>query len=256
MTTALDVIRRRVKQSPPEGCYVVPDSTPIVAFGKYQTSQASTISLNPSRFEFAKSKKRFHTLKTLEVGSYTELNHDHVDKILYMCDTSFERKGIYYKRWFDPMREALSSIWGLDYLDGTVSHLDISQWATSKKWSDLDDKQKNAIVGDLDIELLRDLIVHGRQNLLIINGATTARVFQDKFGIVLDEHVFLRSRKLSNDPKALPRLTGYQTVIDKLDGLDLGRRVQIYGWNRYIPLLSLEERNTDISAIKSWISTC
>jgi hypothetical protein len=44
----MDCIRR----SAPEGAYVVPGSTPVLAFGDARTARVATLGLNPSRIEF------------------------------------------------------------------------------------------------------------------------------------------------------------------------------------------------------------
>lgn len=79
-----DIIYRRLRQTPPENCAVVPRSTPIVAFGRFRKAHVATVSLNPSfaEFELVNGKHRFHTLDTLQVRDYKDLGTSHCEMIL------------------------------------------------------------------------------------------------------------------------------------------------------------------------------
>jgi hypothetical protein len=50
--TMPDYIVERIRRPPPEGCEVVPGSTPVIAFGDVRTARVATLGLNPSKSEF------------------------------------------------------------------------------------------------------------------------------------------------------------------------------------------------------------
>lgn len=103
MKTLDDIILNRLRQSPPKDYSVVPGSTPVIAFGKFRSAKVATISLNPSYHEFdiVKGERRFHTLESLAITKYEEINETHKNLVLDYCERYFERPGIVYSDWFD-----------------------------------------------------------------------------------------------------------------------------------------------------------
>ena len=50
--TAPGYVEDRIRRPAPERCFVVPASTPVVAFGNPGVARVATLGLNPSRIEF------------------------------------------------------------------------------------------------------------------------------------------------------------------------------------------------------------
>ena len=49
----LDYVERRITQTPPGDCCVVPGSTPVISFGDVRTARVATVGINPSFVEFS-----------------------------------------------------------------------------------------------------------------------------------------------------------------------------------------------------------
>src|SRR4051794_36991315 len=102
MKTLDEIILNRLRQLPPPNCTVVPESTPVIAFGKFRSAKVATISLNPSyrEFDIVKGERRFHNLKSLGLSRYEDFNETHMNQLIDYCERYFERPGIVYKEWF------------------------------------------------------------------------------------------------------------------------------------------------------------
>ncbi|WP_010094595.1 hypothetical protein [Ornithinibacillus scapharcae] len=187
-------ILKRLQQSPPEDCSVVPRSTPVIAFGKFKTAEVATISLNPSykEFEFFNGKNRFHTLDSLGLENYSEIDIEHQKQIIEYCETYFERD-VVYKEWFDRMSKFLRDTLGFDYYTGTACHLDLSQWATNDIWGKLETSQKKALLSTGDLELVTEIIKIGNFHTVFLNGRTTSKEIYRYFGVKPTKEVLRKS---------------------------------------------------------------
>ena len=84
-----EYIERRIRSPIPKGCKVVPDSTPVVAFGDPTKAKIATLGINPSKQEFLDqegneikySKRRFETLGSLDLPSMTEASDSAVAQV-------------------------------------------------------------------------------------------------------------------------------------------------------------------------------
>ncbi len=83
-------IAARVRRPIPEGCSVIPGSTPVVSLGKAATARVATLGLNPSKREFASEKgvwlvgdqRRLATYDSLGVDDHARSRLDpHVPEI-------------------------------------------------------------------------------------------------------------------------------------------------------------------------------
>jgi hypothetical protein len=256
------ILEERLSEKPPENCTVVEGSTPIIAFGRFRSARVASVSLNPSWAEFnpVRDNYRFHTLETLGVNSYSDITDKHMNQIVDYCERYFERyytsgirtskkNLIYYKPWFNPMEKMMNDICGVSYLDGSACHLDISQWATNIVWGKLSDIQREAIVGNKDLELLRMQVMNNNYEIIFLNGATTSEVFLKQ---CFDIHNFktftLQNTMRSSGEKTITKVEGYYIEVNNLLGKKLKKPIKIIGWNDYI-----QKKPTNIDMIKCWV---
>jgi len=174
---------------PPEGCegLIVPDSTPVVSFGNPVRATVATVSLNPSSREFSEDRG-LATLTSLskpsEELSYGDLDFNHGAMILDGCARYFEQRPY---DWFLPLdcilRAGARASYYADarpdarYLD-LACHLDLSPWATSRRWSKLGESEEERrdihkkLMDDDDVSpLLYQQLCQGHYRLVIVNGS-------------------------------------------------------------------------------------
>lgn len=180
-----------VRRSPPEGCRVVPGSTPVVSFGDPVRATVATIGFNPSALEFRESwtgpmlpedQRRLATLESLGISDYQEINCSLGAKILDECAGYFGRNP--YEKWFLPLDCILRAGARASYYADTRSdalyldlacHLDLSPWATSCGWSDLGASAQEILLKDGKDEdgilFLHQQLLQGDYRLVIVNGS-------------------------------------------------------------------------------------
>jgi len=151
-------VRARIRETAPEGASVLPDSLPVLSFGNHLTARVATIGLNPSDQEFLGKdewllgdNRRLHSLKSLGVDSPSALTDEQVNLAYEEMLTYFTRNPL--KNWFNAQNKILKSALDADYYEGTACHLDLVQWATSPKQSDIPAQTWQQLV-DRDREFL------------------------------------------------------------------------------------------------------
>ena len=238
---------------------------PVPSFGDLSRSRVATLGLNPSNLEFMDEagnelegpSRRFHTLRSLGLNSWSEADVRHLRMIMDSCREYFVRNP--YDRWFGKLDSILSGI-GASYYDTNsqshrvglmACHLDLIPYATSRKWTELTTRQRSSllrIAGDTLALLLRDSGIR----LLILNGQSVVKYFQDVAGIALQKQELLAwslPRKSSPDVKGL----AYSGTVHRIFGLELGQPIVVLGFNHNIQS-SFGVTTTVIHAIRDWIS--
>lgn len=173
----------RVRRDPaPVPGLVVAESTPVVCFGDQRTATVATLGINPSAREFLSpagellegAERRLETLRSLGAERLSRLSDDQVDALL-LGDYDYFKSGHKPYRWFDYLKPVLAQV-GASYEMGTACHLDIVQWATVKKWGDVDPALRTQLIaGDepfLVHQLTWDRPEVGRFRLVLVNGKT------------------------------------------------------------------------------------
>ena len=217
---------------------------PIFSFGDPAIATVATVSLNPSDREFLTragqplpvSEERFHS-PWLPGGPYNAI---HAAGIQHDCNQYFVRlrrggtRLTYYRGWFGSMERLLQQArtGKLSYLNGSVCHLDLSPWATRKKWKCLSQPVRDAHIQRGRPILLQQLGFAGGKaaaartssiRLLLLNGMTT-----------LTEVLLALDGSAPNlvHPAPLPPSKGAPRFLNVYAGHVLG--VAYVGWN--IPL--------------------
>jgi hypothetical protein len=143
----LDFIRRPI----PQGLGIVEKSVPVLFFGNIETAKCATISINPSNLEFndkknnllPANKKRFMDRENLGIGSNDTLTQEQAEKVYNSLVNYFRERP--YKLWFDWLNRFFDGT-SISYYKGSLIHLDITPWATSKKWGDMTNTEREKII--------------------------------------------------------------------------------------------------------------
>lgn len=171
---------------------VIPWACPVPVFGDLSSARVATLGLNPSKREFLDKSgqelpevlRRLHTLRSLDLGSWSEADSRRQDMILESCHGYFLGKSY---DWFKKLDQVLAGTKALYYcVSHKACHLDLVPFATDPKWGDLKRRQQSAllaIAGDTLGLLLRDSPVR----ILILNGGGLVRQFQKIAGTDLEK---------------------------------------------------------------------
>ena len=177
-------IQERIRRPAPEGCFVLPQSTPVVAFGNPHLARVATLGLNPSRIEFDVKgieldgvARRFETLGSLGVNRLFDAPDAAIGRVWERCNRYFH--GNPYS-WFLRLEEMLKAV-GASYFEDTACHLDLTQWATDPTWSGLGRRVQERLVAD-DAGFLREQLRCEPIALLLLNGRSVLTAFERTFG--------------------------------------------------------------------------
>jgi hypothetical protein len=165
-----------VRRLPPGGSWVVPGSTPVIAFGDFLHARVATLGINPSRKEFTGdngllltgSRRRLATLESLRAHRLDQLDDRQVGSVLADCVSYFERQP--YRRWFDPLDGLSRATTGASYYDGSACHLDLVQWATDPTWANIPDVVSRRALLEDGTPHLRTLPTGQNLDLIMVNG--------------------------------------------------------------------------------------
>ncbi|MCP8687284.1 hypothetical protein [Marinobacterium sedimentorum] len=238
---------------------IIPWATPVPVFGDSVRSKVATLGLNPSNREFVDTKgnelqgeyRRFHTLNSLMLDDWSKVNKSHLNLIEKSCEEYFYNNP--YDNWFAALNKLISGT-GCSYynsLFGKACHLDLVPYATSVKWSSLTSTQKKNLL-ELSSDALVELLNNSSIKLLILNGSTVVKSFQDIFNIELNIK--------KEDEWTLPRdkgkgVTGFSFYgkIDHLSNINLNREIVVIGFNHNIQSSFGVTNNIKLS-IQNWIT--
>ena len=200
--------------------------------------------------ELEGASRRFHTLKSLGLKSWADVDAQHLRLMLESCRTYF--LGNPYDRWFKTLDRVVAGA-KASYYDtpGGACHLDLIPYATARKWTELTLRQHLSLLmvaSDTLGLLLRDSPVR----ILILNGRSVVEQFQKIAGVHL-EH---RKIPLWSLPrKSTPDVPGfaYWGVVDTISGIGLGHELRILGFNHNLQS-SFGVTTESIDAIRGWVS--
>jgi len=177
-------IEERIRRSAPDGCFVLPGSTPVVAFGNPHHARVATLGLNPSRVEFEVkgveldgAARRFETLGSLGVKRLLDAPQGVIERVWLRCNDYFH--GNPYS-WFRRLEEPLNAV-GASYFDDTACHLDLTQWATDPTWNGLGRRVQERLVAE-DADFLREQLRAEPVSLLLLNGRSVLTAFERVLG--------------------------------------------------------------------------
>ena len=255
---ALITLSERLDDEALVGAGVLPWGSPVPAFGDLLNSRVATVGINPSTREFVDEtgrelsgqSRRFHTLSSLQLNSWSEVDARHLELMLSSYDLYFSENP--YERWFNRLNAIVVGA-NASYYDPSqpACHLDIVPFATGKKWSNLDRWQRSALLEAAGNSLALTL----RSSLadtLILNGSTVVKAFQRMAGIRLQEDAvpsWALARKSTTDVNGL----AYRGQIDSLAGVNLRRNILVLGFNHNLQS-SFGVSTQIVVAIRDWVA--
>lgn len=259
MHATLTTLINRLDTAAITGSDVIRWGCPVLSFGDLSTSKVATLGLNPSNREFVDRSgnelqgayRRFHTLNSLGIDSWSEVDARHLRLILDMCRLYF--LGNPYDGWFRRL-DAVVSGTRASYYDGaavTACHLDLIPYATARKWTELTGNQRSLLMdvaGDTLGLLLRDSPVR----ILILNGRSVVRHFED----ISDTRLECFNRptwSLTRESKCDVPGIAYKGLVEYVAGVALRHKVLVLGFNHNIQS-SFGVTTNVIHSIRRWIA--
>jgi hypothetical protein len=186
-----EYLEARLRRPPPDGCNVIPGSTPVVGFGDPRNAKVATIGLNPNRLEFLDAEggllreddQRLETLLSVGANTLAKVDSHALARVFEGCNWYFERNP--YRRWFDVLERVLNGI-GVSYYRGTACHLTLVQWATNPTWGLLPESSRATLLRE-DAPFLRERIAAERIELVLLNGRGVIAAFTQTIGCHLED---------------------------------------------------------------------
>ena len=254
LTTLID----RLESPQAEEADVIGWGAPVPAFGNPFSSKVATVGLNPSNREFVDESgeeldgnfRRFHTLSSLGIKSWSDADARHLESIILRCCMYFY--GNPYDIWFRKLDKVISGAKKSFYQhDGGACHLDLIPYATARKWTALTPNQRT-MLSEAAGNSLGMLIGTSSIRMLILNGKTVVREFQSSAKVQLQEQ---EMENWSLPRKSGKNVAGYSYVglADRLFDVELPRTILILGYNHNLQS-SFGVTNDVISEIRNWIA--
>src|SRR5207302_775531 len=116
---------------------VIPWSSPVPVFGNLETAKVATLGINPSNREFVDvsgneldgNSRRFHTLRSLDIPTWTKAKDRHLQLINDSCSDYFQRNP--YDAWFRKLDSIITGT-NTSYYHSLshACHLDLVPYAT------------------------------------------------------------------------------------------------------------------------------
>jgi len=231
---------------------------PVPCFGDISSSHTATLGLNPSNREFMDHSgdelqgagRRFHTLKSLGLTSWSDVDARHLYLITESCRSYFFRNS--YDRWFRKLDHVLSSLNASYYgRRPRACHLDLIPYATVRKWTELSARQRSSLL-NASADTLGLLLRDSPVRTLILNGKSVVEQFEEIAGVRLEKQS-MRGWFLPRRSK--PGVTGiaYRGVVEYLSGVRLSSKLLVLGFNHNLQSSFGVSRQV-IQAIRHWIS--
>lgn len=233
-------------------------ASPVMMFGRLETSRVATLGLNPSNLEFVDGQgvqlqdplHRFETLSTLRLGSWDEAGKEQIERVWSACELYFTRRP--YDGWFKPLDRVISGL-KVSYYDSWSSacHLDLVPFATGEKWSSLAADVKQGLL-ELGAETLVRSIATSPIRVLVLNGATVVRTFERLLSEPL-EVASMPAWTLGREGTSPVQGFAYRGMVTELAGIDLGRELLVLGFNHNIQS-SFGVTREAVTRISEWIA--
>lgn len=234
-------------------------TSPVPYFGRLRHSTVATVGINPSNREFVDvagqeldgDNRRFPTLRSLGLRTWADASSLDLTAIVSACDQYFF--GNPYARWFDTL-DALVCSAGASYYSvaNPAAHLDLVPYATHVKWGALRQDQQRALLHcgrDLVASLLQDSAVE----LLVLNGASVVRQFEEVAGVTLTRE-YKPGWDLPRRESERVRGVAYTGSVDHIGAVDLGRSIAVAGFNHNLQS-SFGVTKRAVHAIAGWVAT-
>jgi len=235
------------------------EGAPVLSFGNIEKAKIATVGLNPSNLEFFDdngneldgSKRRFCTLKSLNISHWSEANENDLKKIVETNTDYFQRSP--YDRWFKKLDLIISGT-GCSYYFPSFQacHLDLVPFATHQKWGSISNKDKQNLL-NISEDILGKILKASDIKVIVLNGESVVDNFKKLSGI--------NYHKTLMPDWELPRLENkgvrgfsYVGEVDVLGGEYLSKKIKILGFNHNLQS-SYGVTSEVTTSIKDWITT-
>lgn len=255
--SALATLIARLEDRAAQRAGVIRWGCPIPVFGDLSRARVATLGLNPSNREFVDERgneldadqRRFHTLDSLMLRSWSEANSEHLESILAACRQYFA--GNPYDRWFKRLDTILAGT-GASFYDEKypACHLDIIPYATVQKWTELTRGQRRKLLA-LSCDTLGLLLRNSPVRVLVLNGQSVVRHFEEATGIILDCEE-MPGWSLPRKGRAVRGLA-YQGLISAINGYELRHELLVLGYNHNLQS-SFGVTSEVIGVIRRWVA--
>jgi len=258
MKKELSIFIERLKDLESADTDVILWGSPVLSFGNLNHAKIATIGLNPSNKEFVNSNgeeltginRRFPTLGSLGLSSWSEVEDEHIESITEYCFDYFKRNP--YDGWFKKLDQLISGTSVSYYFPSLQAcHLDLVPFATSCKWTDLPNNKRNEL-----LELCRDslglLLKDSQINIILLNGRTVIDNFEKVTNIKLDVKAMPEWNLPRKDCGSVAGFA-YEGLVNEIGGFSLGKEVKVLGFNHNIQSSYGVTKNVVLS-IRDWIT--
>ncbi|NJD65398.1 MAG: hypothetical protein FIB00_09170 [Chloroflexi bacterium] len=230
---------------------------PVPVFGSLGRATVATLGINPSNREFMSAtglelsgcERRFPTLHSLGLSRWAEVDARSLHAILRACDDYFLRNP--YRVWFDSLEKVVKGL-DVSFFDSVrpACHLDLVPYATTRKWSGVDNKSRQELLS-LSGGMLASLIRASNISTLVLNGAAVAREFQRVAGLRLTLTETTGWRLQRRGSRSVPGIA-YHGVTDQIAGEYLDRDLLVLGYNHNLQS-SFGVTNEARLGIRNWL---
>lgn len=228
------LVRELHKQDASRGA-IIDWACPVPYFGRLSSARIATVGINPSNKEFVadngvellQKRARLPTRESLDLTSWGAADHAALRDILIACEEYFDVNP--YGRWFGVLDRVLVERDATYYgSDASACHIDVVPFATYAKWGELARATQADLLRmglDATALLLRDSPVE----VLVLNGRSVASALEGHVDVLEAQRISRWDLPRANGP-AVPG-HAYTGTTTRLGTCDLGRRIQILGWN-------------------------
>jgi hypothetical protein len=232
--------------------------SPIISFGDFRKAKIGTLGLNPSNLEFLDAsgnelngvKRRFQTLNSLGLSSWSNVKREHLRLILKSSWTYFQ--GNPYNEWFKKLDFIISGTSISYYLPSyEACHLDLIPYTTTSKWAELSANQRASLFR-LSEDFLGNILKHSPIHILILNGKSVVNSFEKMSGTNLEtNHIPSWDLLRPNNKK----VKGFSFIgeIKNFQDINFEKRIKIIGYNHNIQS-SYGISKEVLKSIRDWIT--
>lgn len=232
---AMATLVRALHEQDASGATIVDWACPVPYFGRLSSARIATVGINPSNKEFVaddgaellQERARLPTRRSLDLTSWGAADHEALRDILRACEEYFDVNP--YGRWFGVLDRILIARDATYYGSGaSACHIDVVPFATHAKWGEIPRATQADLLRmglDSTALLLRDSPVQ----VLVLNDRSVANALNGRVDVLEAHRIPGWDLPRANGP-AVPGLA-YTGTTTRLGTCDLGRRVQILGWN-------------------------
>lgn len=237
---------------------IMPWASPVLSFGDISRSKIATLGINPSNREFVNieneelkaDNRRFHTLSSLGLKKWSDIDEKQLQLILDSYNEYFSRNP--YDGWFKKLDYLMSGSSISYYFPSyEACHLDLIPFATDEKWSSLTLQQQTTLLKIFG-DILGAIINNSSIEILLLNGQTVVNNFEKISDIEFEKN-------LQKDWE-LPRRTvngvagySYEGFVSSIGGVDLKRKIKVLGYNHNIQS-SFGVSSEVLASIREWVN--